>query len=292
MNTAVVSGNEGFVGRHISQALEREGFDVDGFDIKTGLDARDWFRNAYADEAPDVFVHCAAVVGGRANIDGKPLSVAQNFSIDAECIQWALRCRPRKLVLFSSSAAYPIDLQDGVMFEGTLPEYAIRLDDIEMPDQVYGTAKLVLEMQAEKVREAGLDVIILRPFSGWGEDQDLTYPMPSFIERAKRRDDPFQIWSDGEQVRDWLHIDDICDAILTMVRQDISGTVNLCSGVGTSFNDLAGMLCEIVGYSPEFQHILSAPKGVQYRVGDPARMNQFYLPKFNLRERLEQAIHA
>lgn len=306
MKKAFVSGIAGFVGRHMAASLEEAGYGVMGCDIKgpLSLDVRDWFKENKATDI-DVFVHAAAVVGGRANIDGNPLSIAQNFAIDSDCIQWAIRNKPRKLVLFSSSAAYPVDQQgNNADYDGDrLRESAIRIPsydewaypgdlNVSIPDGLYGWTKIILEIQAQKARAAGLDVVVVRPFSGWGRDQDLTYPMPSFIERAVGRADPFEIWGDGTGARDWLHIDDLCAAIMVMIRDDISGPVNLCSGYGTSFNYLAAMLCEIVGYSPSFRHILGAPKGVQYRVGDPTLMNAFYTPQMSLEERLTKIIRA
>ncbi|NBQ48837.1 MAG: epimerase, partial [Sphingobacteriia bacterium] len=52
-----------------------------------------------------------AIVGGRESIEGRPMAVADNFSIDSQFFQWCLKTKPKKIVYFSSSAAYPIDMQ-------------------------------------------------------------------------------------------------------------------------------------------------------------------------------------
>jgi len=62
-------------------------------------------------------------------------------------------------------------------------------------------------------KEYGLDVIVYRPFSGYGEDQDLTYPFPSIVRRAVRRESPFVVWGSGKQLRDFIHIDDVVEAV-------------------------------------------------------------------------------
>ena len=98
----------------------------------------------------------------------------------------------------------------------------------------------------------------LQAFSGYGEDQDDRFPFGAFRARARRRDDPFEIWGDGEQVRDWIHVDDFVGAILAAYEHGVDGPVNLCTGIGTSFNDLAAMFAAEAGTN-RIQHMLDAP---------------------------------
>src|SRR5882762_4540552 len=95
------------------------------------------------------------------------------------------------------------------------------------PDMTYGWAKLTGEVLAGYAIQAGLQVQVFRPFSGYGEDQALDYPFPSFIDRALRWAEPFEIWGDGTQTRDWIHIDDIVGATLAAIDQDVKGPINL-----------------------------------------------------------------
>ncbi|MFC3986458.1 NAD-dependent epimerase/dehydratase family protein [Streptosporangium jomthongense] len=297
MPTALVTGAAGFVGRHFTRALQQAGYDVTAFDINPRslpgvrlLDARAFF--AANTERYDLVVHLAAVVGGRAKIEGEPLSLAVDLEIDAGLFQWALRTRPKRVVYYSSSAAYPVTLQDGHP-PNTLAEPDIRFDyPLGGPDLSYGLAKLVGEQLAGYAEAEGIRVHVFRPFSGYGEDQALDYPFPSFADRARRRDDPFTIWGDGTQVRDWIHISDVVAATLAAVDQDVPGPVNLCTGRPTSFNDLAHMFADAAGYSPDLKHILDAPKGVAYRVGDPGKMLTFYTPKISLEEGIDRSLKA
>lgn len=282
----LITGDAGFVGRHFRKAFEAQGHKVTGVDIVNGLDARDFFRvdNRYFDKV----IHLAAVVGGRKLIEGSPLSLAVDLSIDAEMFSWALRTEPGCITYFSSSAAYPIFLQ-GKWQHKILEESDISPSDISTPDLTYGWAKLTGEMLAGHARRAGLTVHVYRPFSGYGEDQDLDYPFPSFIKRGKDRANPFQIWGDGEQVRDFIHIDDVVAGALAGCDADIQ-IANLCSGRATSFNDLAALVASAVGYEPEIEHLTAEPVGVAYRVGDPTFMNTFYTPKISLEEGIQRAL--
>jgi len=202
--------------------------------------------------------------------------------------QWALRTRPKHIVYFSSSAAYPIFLQR-LQYQQKLREIDINLEHIRTPDFTYGWAKLSGEMLASYARAEGLKVTVLRPFSGYGSDQALDYPFPSFIERAKRKADPFEVWGRGTQVRDFVHIDDVVGATFAAVINDVK-TMNICTGRPTSFIELAEMVMLQAGYLAPIKNNLDAPIGVEYRVGDSTQMLQVYEPKISLEEGIALAL--
>lgn len=291
VRTALVTGSEGFIGRHMTRRLMLDGWTVEGCDIKTGRDCRDLF--AVDDTRFDLVVHCAAIVGGRATIDGQPLRVATDLAIDSDFFQYVARSRPGRAVYFSSSAAYPIALQTGDparRMTEPLIDAASALD----PDAIYGWAKLTGERVAALVN-ADLDCVhVFRPFSGYGHDQDLDYPFPKFIDRARLRLDPFEIWGTGRQVRDWVHVDDVVDTVMAVLPESPTavGPLNICTGRPTPFLVLADMVTKAAGYSPGFVTRPDAPTGVQYRVGDPTAMNAFHTAKVTLEEGIHRAFRA
>lgn len=281
----LITGDAGFVGRAFHRYLDGKRHDIVGVDIANGDDARDFFRKD--DTKFDLVIHLAAVVGGRTMIESSPLALAVDLSIDAEMFSWALRTKPKRIVYFSSSAAYPVALQAS-RDSSRLKESDIDLNNIATPDMVYGWAKLTGEMLAGHARTQGQIVHVFRPFSGYGSDQSSDYPFPSFIARARRRDDLFEIWGDGTQMRDFIHVDDIVEAVFAGIDAEIQ-TVNLCSGNPVSFNELARLTVNAVGYQPKFLHVESAPVGVACRVGDPTLMNTFYIPRISLEEGIDMA---
>lgn len=289
VKTALVTGSAGFVGRHMVAALDRGGYDVRQVDVADPIaprDARDYFRHATT--PVDLAIHLAAVVGGRRRIDGAPMDLAVDLELDAACFNWALRTRPGRLVYFSSSAAYPTSLQHANA--GPLIETDLLLGDPQAPDGIYGWVKLTGEMLAVHARNMGLPVTVVRPFSGYGPDQALDYPFPSFIDRAARRADPFDVWGDGRQVRDFAHIDDVIGATLTAVRLGVDGPFNVGTGRATSFNELQQLVCEAAGYTPTVRHRLAEPVGVQHRVAEPTMLRSFYEPKVSLEEGVRAAL--
>jgi len=282
----LITGHKGFVGKYFTKKYDSH--NILGIDIKDGNDARDFFK--IDNTSFDLVIHLAAIVGGRQTIENNPISVAVDLSIDSEFFGWCLRSKPKHVLYFSSSAAYPIEYQysnSGIK----LKENMIDLDNIKSPDLTYGWAKLTGEYLSKFIVKEGVNTTVFRPFSGYGTDQDLTYPFPSFIERGVNRNDPFKIWGDGTQVRDFIHINDIVDAVDECVKNKIYGTFNLGTGIPTSFNDLYELITKQQKYNPKIEYIKTAPTGVMYRVCDPSLMMEFYKPKISIEEGVYNAIN-
>jgi len=259
----LISGGAGFVGRRFTRRLANAGNDVIVVDnLVAGLhpmewafppddwnkvtfienDCRAYFKLHDASEF-DLIIHCAAIVGGRLKIDGDPLAIATDLSIDSEFFNWAVRSKPSpKVIYFSSSAVYPVELQTRAC-HCVLSEALVNFDSqrISLPDQTYGWAKLNGEYLAKFAFERyGLNVKIYRPFGGYGEDQSFDYPFPSIIKRVLDKENPIVVWGSGDQRRDFIYIEDIVDAVLaTMDVLPAASPLNLGVGIPTSFRELA-----------------------------------------------------
>lgn len=280
----LITGNEGFVGKYFHKRLGPD-HDITGIDIKSGIDCRDFFKKD--DSQYDLVIHLAAIVGGRESIEGRPMAVADNFSIDSEFFQWCLKTKPKKVVYFSSSAAYPTHYQQGTEAK-RLQEWMITPSAPHSPDMTYGMAKVIGEYLASFVE----NVHIFRPFSGYSYLQDTSYPFPMYIRRAVKKSDPFEVWGPGTQTRDFIHIEDIVSAVLTAVDQGITGPINLGTGRSTSFLELAQMSMNAVGYKGEILTRPDKPVGCMHRVSDNTKLLSFYTPKITLEEGIIEAVTA
>jgi len=311
---ALVTGGCGFVGRALTRRLLTEGYKlwiVDDCsigihcdkwlpnratrrDVSDGVveydngrvvfvngDARDFFskRIPFGDlDEPsfgDVF-HFAAVVGGRMVIDGNPLAVAIDLALDALCFNWAVASKPDRLLYASSSAAYPVDLQgkDGAV--------ALKESDIEFggrlgqPDMTYGWSKLTGEYLARIAhKHYGLHTACVRPFSGYGEEQDLSYPVPSIALRAAKRESPLTVWGSGLQGRDFVHIDDCVEAMIRTLNAVNDGSaINIGSGRLINFREVARIFAKVEGYDVEIKPLEDKPVGVHSRYADISYMEK------------------
>jgi nucleoside-diphosphate-sugar epimerase len=289
----LLTGGAGFVGRHLHSAFAQRGDEVLNLDLAYGRDCMQLFLVDGGKIDPfDVVIHCAAFVKGRSGIDGHAGHLhTYNTMLDAAFLNWCMQNNPGHIVYFSSSAAYPVGEQRFANdLLAPLTEDLIDIAEPLEPEASYGMVKLHGEQMVYSLEREGFPATTFRPFSGYGADQALDYPFPSFIARAKRREDPFEIWGDGRQVRDWIHIDDIVAATLAAVDARIYGQYNLCTGVGTSFLELADLVTEAAGYDPDYVHHLDKPGGVEYRVGDPSRLNEWFTPTVTLEEGIKRAL--
>lgn len=216
----------------------------------------------------DVF-HFAAIVGGRATIDGDPMKVALDLAIDALFFRWICLTKPERVLYPSSSAAYPVDLQtesDAI----ALSESDIDFTKMGQPDMTYGWSKLTGEYLASIAAQYyNVSVTCIRPFSGYGEDQDLSYPVPAIARRAALKENPFEVWGSGKQGRDFVHIQDVIDCTLLAMDHIKDGSaINIGSGKLTSFLDLIQLFTSFAGYSPDIKPLLDKPVGVHSRYGN------------------------
>jgi UDP-glucose 4-epimerase len=246
------------------------------------------------DRFADVY-HFAAIVGGRAMIDGDPIQVALDLSIDAEFFYWVSRHRPARVLYPSSSAAYPVSLQtESNTIQ--LKESDIDFNNMGQPDMTYGWTKLTGEFLAKiTAKHYHVRITCIRPFSGYGEDQDYSYPTPAIARRAVFREAPFEVWGSGHQGRDFVHIDDVLDCIAVAMEHIHDGTaINIGQGVLTSFRELIGLFCGFAGYSPEIKPLLDKPVGVHSRYCDMTwvRENLGWEPKISIEEGMRRVYDA
>lgn len=292
--TALVTGSAGFVGRHMVQTLRERDYEVHELDIETwnydtkrSNDCMDQFTGEVEnyDRTYDLVVHAAAAAPNRKAIDTQLGNFPYNVMLDAAMFSWAMRVRPKKIVYLSSSAVYrPV----GKSIRYT--EWYCDIDAAMFPSDVYGWTKLNGEHMARQAQKDGLDVLVVRPFSGYGEDQSENFPFGAIVERVRRLEDPIIVWGSGKQVRDWIHIDDICDAITALLENGAQGPVNLCTGQGTAIGDLARMAVDLAGYSATIKPLGGPHAGVDHRVGHPRVLNTFYEPRVTLSRGIQRRL--
>ncbi len=213
----------------------------------------------------DVY-HFAAVVGGRMKIEEEPLAVAIDLSIDAEFFNWVVKYKPKRVLYPSSSAAYPVSLQTELNHRA-LKEDDINFDVIKNPDLTYGWAKLTGEYLARlTAQKHKIHVACIRPFSGFGADQEASYPITAIARRFVNKESPIDVWGSGLQSRDFVYIDDVIECTLKALDFVSNGdAINIGSGKQTSFLEIINVFSKISGHQAEVRRLVDKPVGVMHR---------------------------
>lgn len=311
----LVTGAAGFLGRWFVADHLNRGDDVYGVDDLSGpfshwpealrvdrryeMDVVGFFRFAQ-NRAFDLAYHFAAPVGGRVKIEEDPLFNAGSLGLDAAFFRWATT-NTETAVYPSSSAVYPVDDQLET-FHHALSESLFSpvspgtVKAWGKPDQIYGLTKLVGEVLAWRSAAYGLKTLCIRPFSGYGEDQGLDYPVPAIAQRAAMGENPIRIWGSGAQTRDFVHVSDIVGATQARLAEGIYGSsggyacMNIGSGVATSFYDVATKLLLLAQTTAEIKTDPEKPEGVKHRYADTEEMERYYQLKVPLLDGLSRML--
>lgn len=323
MKRILVTGGCGFVGRNLIRELIKDSSNqvicVDSMEPLTGcVNPRQWTevmpydfknfefyeidcRNFFASDRSyfDEIYHLAAMVGGRMMIEHNPLAVGEDLSIDSLMFSWSIKSKVKKIINFSSSAAYPVNLQNHSSYR-LLNEKDINFEshNIGLPDLSYGWAKLTCEYLGRLAfQKHGIESVVYRPFSGYGPTQDDTYPFPSILKRAlklsKEVRDEFVVWGSGDQMRDFIHIDDCIIGVLKTKDKISDGSaINLSTGILTSFKEFARLTLEEVGQSKlPIRGSSAKPEGVFARGGDTALQKKLgFSPSIDFSSGIKRAL--
>jgi nucleoside-diphosphate-sugar epimerase len=216
----------------------------------------------------DTVFHLAADHGGRGYVDLHQAGPASNFFLDGLVFFEALKARVNKVVFASSGCVYPNFLQSDVTKEIYLTEDLTRGPNDA--DNTYGWAKLMAEFTLQAyAREHGLKAASCRYFTVYGPRGVENHAVIAMLARAFIKQDPFEVWGDGTQIRNWTYIDDIAEGtILAGEKIDDGTAVNLGTMERVRVIDAAKMACELADYAPKFKFRPDMPTGPLNRVAD------------------------
>jgi UDP-glucose 4-epimerase len=284
---ALVTGGTSFIGSHLVDALVAAGADVRVVDdlssgllqnidghLKSGAveflegDLRHPELAQRSMRGIDVCFHLAADHGGRGYVDLHQYACSTNLGLDALVFQSALDAGTEKMVYASSGCIYPMYLQ-------TDPAEILYISEDMAgppfdPDGMYGLAKLAGELTLRALHaERGLKTASCRYFTVYGPRGVENHAVIAMIARAFLRQDPFEVWGTGEQIRNWTYVDDIVSGtMLAAERIDDGSAVNLGTMERTRVLDAVRMVHDFAGYSPKVELHPEMPTGPYNRVAD------------------------
>jgi len=142
-------------------------------------------------------------------------------------------------------------------------------------DNLYASIKRIIEVEAVRLNRRGADIRIFRltnVYGGQGYLEKKNTVVKKFI-MAKRKNKPLMINGDGGQIRDFTHVNDVCDAIYKCMLRErgFLSPVDIGSGEGVSVLDLAKMISEKLTFLPESDTI-----GISRSVANPKMAEKLF----------------
>lgn len=216
----------------------------------------------------DVVFHLAADHGGRGYVDLHQAGPASNLFLDGLVFWEAHKAGVEKVVFASSGCVYPNYLQSDVEKEIFLPE-----DVVKPPhdaDNLYGWAKLMAELTLQAYhREYGMKTASCRYFTVYGPRGVENHAVIAMIAKAFIGQDPFEVWGDGTQIRNWTYIDDIVSGTILAAEKIDDGTaVNLGTRERITVIDAVRETLRYTGHEAEIKFLKDMPVGPLNRVAD------------------------
>jgi nucleoside-diphosphate-sugar epimerase len=239
----------------------------------------------------DVIFHLAADHGGRGYVDLHQYACSTNLGLDATLFAAALDADVETVTYASSGCIYPLYLQ------GDLGQTLYITEDMAGapgydPDGMYGLAKLAGELTLRALHEErGMKTASCRYFTVYGPRGVENHAVIAMIARAFMRQDPFQVWGTGEQVRNWTYVDDIVSGTILAAEKIEDGTaVNLGTMERVRVLDAVEMVCKLAGYSPEIELQTDMPVGPLNRIADNSLAKELlgWEPETNFEEGLRK----
>jgi GDP-L-fucose synthase len=283
-----VAGHRGMVGSAIVRRLVTIGADIVTRD-RAQLDLLD--RSAVAAcllaERPDMVVLAAAKVGGiAANNDYPAEFIYENLLIEANVIHESFRAGIGQLLFLGSSCIYPR------MAPQPIPESALLTGPLEPTNEPYAMAKLAgIKLCESYNRQYGVDYRSIMPTNLYGPGDNFhptgSHVLPALLRRFHEAKlaglRAVTIWGTGTPRREFLHVDDMADASVFMVKLPIDAYraetlpmqshINVGTGVDISIADLARMIGDVVGFDGAIEFDASKPDGTPRKLLDVGKLS-------------------
>lgn len=283
----LVTGGASFIGSNLVESLAEKGAQIRVIDnlssgrkeyleplLKSGQveflqgDLLDQETTRVAVREIEVVFHLAADHGGRGYVDLHQAACATNIALDGMLFYAAKDAGVEKIVYASSGCVYPNFIQQD-------PDEILYLtEDMVGPpydaDNMYGWAKLMAEMTLrEYAREWGIKTASCRYFTAYGERGKEDHAVIAMIARAFIKQDPFEVWGNGEQIRNWTYVGDIVEGTIRCAENIEDGTaVNLGTMERTRVLDAVKLVMDYTGHNAEIKLMPDMPTGPMNRVAD------------------------
>ncbi|MDP9292258.1 MAG: NAD-dependent epimerase/dehydratase family protein [Verrucomicrobiota bacterium] len=245
----------------------------------------------------DCVFHLAAQHGGRGYIETHPVECVNNMLLDHTVYAAAVKGGARKIVFASSACVYPTNLQADSQSRLLLKESDANFEEPgkAFSDGEYGWAKLMGELQLRAFcKQHKIDGIACRIFTAYGERENESHAVVALIAKAVAKIDPYPIWGDGLQTRNFTYVQDTVTGMARACAK-LTGfeTINVGSSQHHTIMDLIECIFKHLGWRPrEIKKELDKPVGVLSRAADNSKCRQVleWEPRYTLEEGVARTI--
>jgi GDP-L-fucose synthase len=295
--TVIVAGATGLAGSAIVKAIESQGKSVIGIsrsvvDLTDEKATVDFISKA----KPSLIVDAAAKVGGIGANNSYPVEfLTDNLTIQSNLMNAAHKAGVPNFVFLGSSCIYPRDCAQPIK------EEYLMTGPLEETNSAYAIAKIAgIELINSYRKEYGTRWISLMPTNLYGprDNFDLTasHVLPAFIRRfveaTESGADKVVLWGSGTPLREFLHVDDLAEAVLVASEKyDSSLHLNVGSGEDLAIKELAEKVAAAAGFTGKIEWDSSKPDGTPRKVLDVSRVKALgWKPTITLDEGIASTI--
>jgi GDP-L-fucose synthase len=291
-----VAGHRGLVGAAIERRLRALGHSNLLLRTRAELDLRDAAAvdAFFTRERPDYVILAAAKVGGIHANDSQPADfIRDNLQMQTAVIDSAYRHGTRKLLFLGSSCVYPKHAPQ------PMTESCLLTGPLEPTNEWYAIAKIAgIKMCQAYRRQYGFPSIVAMPTNLYGPGDNFnlstSHVLPALIRKfheakhAGTRE--VVVWGTGTPRREFLHVDDLADACVTLLQHyDSDAMINIGCGEDLSIRELATLIAEVVGFDGQLVFDPSKPDGTPRKLLDVSRLSAVgWQPHIALRDGIEQ----
>ena len=291
-----VAGHRGLVGSAIMRSLKQRGFENlitrthAELELMDAVAVKDFFEQA----KPEYVFLAAAKVGGiHANSTYPADFMRENLIVQTNVIHESWRQGVVKLLFLGSSCIYP------KLCPQPIKEEYLLSGELEKTNDAYALAKIAgIKTCQSYNQQHGTHFISAMPTNLYGVNDNFhpenSHVLPALIRRfheAKLANvESISIWGTGTSRREFLHSDDLADAVLFLMENyDDSEIVNVGCGKDQTIKELAETIQEVVGYTGHLKFDSTRPDGTPQKILDISKINSLgWKPTISLREGLKQ----